>query len=445
MDPITLNLRVGREPPASEPGPGALSAAEIDANFTALRTAADQLDAEKFGRYISATAPDPAVRPVWLTPDGDLFVHDGEAWFEVVGKTGPAGATGENGNDGADGAGVPTGGSTGQVLTKTSATDFATEWATPSGGGSPGGTDGQVQFNNEGALGGATNVGIQGGDLALVAHEPGALPTAGTAKLFMRSVANRILPAYVGPSGLDSTLQPLLARNKVGWFNPPGNATTVHVLGLVATATGTATAANVATTNIHTAMRRLEYAVTTAAATAVAGLRSSVLQLHIGDPATPFGGFTFISRFGPSRGVASNATRRFFAGMTSITAAPTDVEPSTWAANGVGVGADAGDTNWQIMHRTGTGAMTKVDTGIAKAYADTSQMFEVAIFTAPTGTASVGVQFTRLSDGVSFTHTITTNLPTATQLLTWQIWNSVGGTSSVVGLSVASIYIETDY
>jgi len=47
MDPIDLNLRVGREPPASEPGPGALSAAEIDANFANLRTAAEQLDAEK--------------------------------------------------------------------------------------------------------------------------------------------------------------------------------------------------------------------------------------------------------------------------------------------------------------------------------------------------------------------------------------------------------------
>jgi len=55
MDPITLNLRVGREPPASEPGPGALSAAEIDANFANLRTAAEQLDAEKMS--VDAATP----------------------------------------------------------------------------------------------------------------------------------------------------------------------------------------------------------------------------------------------------------------------------------------------------------------------------------------------------------------------------------------------------
>lgn len=54
------------------------------------------------------------------------------------GATGPAGANGSDGADGADGAdgvGVPTGGTTGQVLQKASNADHDTEWATPSGGG----------------------------------------------------------------------------------------------------------------------------------------------------------------------------------------------------------------------------------------------------------------------------------------------------------------------
>jgi len=312
------------------------------------------------------------------------------------------------------------------------------------GAGSPGGSTGQVQFNNAGEFAGASSVEIQGGDLALVAHEPGTAPTAGSLKMFGRNIAGRMLPAFVGPSGLDSALQPLLARNKVAWFNPPGNANTVHQLGMVVTATGTVTAANVATTTIHTAIKRLEYAITTASATAVAGVRQATAQYHLGAPATPYGGFTWLARFGPSRGVACNTTRRFFAGMTSQTGAPTDVNPSTWATNGIGVGADATDENFHIMHRAGTGAMTKIDTGIPKAYADTTAMFELAIFTSPTGTG-VTIQFTRLSDGLAFTHTILTNLPTVTQLLAWQIWNSVGGTSSVIGIAIASVYIETDF
>jgi hypothetical protein len=283
------------------------------------------------------------------------------------------------------------------------------------------------------------------GQIDLPYEDNPTAPPVDTVGIFGRRIAGRMLPAFIGPSGLDSALQPWIARNKIAWFNPPGNANTVNQLGMVAAATGTATAANVATTTIHTAMRRLEYAVTTAATSAVAGVRSAALQYHIGATTTPYGGFNLIARFGPSRGVASNATRRFWAGLTSITAAPTDVNPSGWATNGIGVGADAADTNWQIMHRNGTSAMTKIDTGIPKAYSDNTEMFELAIFTAPTGTASVGIRLTRLSDGEFFSATLTTNLPAVTQLLTWQIWNSVGGTSSVVGLAIASIYIETDF
>jgi len=49
----------------------------------------------------------------------------------VPGPQGPAGATGPTGAQGpqgATGAGVPAGGATGQILNKTSATDFATAW-----------------------------------------------------------------------------------------------------------------------------------------------------------------------------------------------------------------------------------------------------------------------------------------------------------------------------
>ena len=286
-----------------------------------------------------------------------------------------------------------------------------------------------------------------GGNPVLSQEASPARPEAGTVRMFARSVGGRMLPAYIGPSGLDSALQPLIARNKIAWANPNGNGTVIGLMGIALAATGTATAANVATTNIHTALRRQEYAVTTAATTAVAGFRSGANVYHIGDHNTPFGGFTTVCRFGPSRGQASNATRRAFVGMTSNTAAPTDVNPSTTAAwaNLIGVGHDAANANWQIMHRNGTGPTTKIDTGIPKAYSDNTEMFEVSIFTAPTGTPSVTVQLRRLSDDLTFTHTITSNLPAPTTLLGFQAYNSAGGTSSVMGIALVSLYIETDY
>ena len=51
----------------------------------------------------------------------------------ATGSQGPAGSTGPTG---ATGPGVAPGGTTGQVLTKTSATDYATNWQTPAAGGS---------------------------------------------------------------------------------------------------------------------------------------------------------------------------------------------------------------------------------------------------------------------------------------------------------------------
>ena len=49
--------------------------------------------------------------------------------------SGLKGEQGEQGETGATGQGVPTGGSTGQVLKKVSGTDYDTEWANESGGG----------------------------------------------------------------------------------------------------------------------------------------------------------------------------------------------------------------------------------------------------------------------------------------------------------------------
>ena len=54
-----------------------------------------------------------------------------------AGPMGTAGATGATGATGAAGQGVPTGGTAGQVLTKINATDYNTQWTTPSVGTAP--------------------------------------------------------------------------------------------------------------------------------------------------------------------------------------------------------------------------------------------------------------------------------------------------------------------
>jgi len=96
--------------------------------------------------------------------DNNFYVWDGSAWSSLgtlagpqgpTGATGATGAAGTDGADGADGIGVDAGGTTGQVLAKASNTDYDTEWVDQTGGGgTPGGSDTQVQFNDGGSFAG---------------------------------------------------------------------------------------------------------------------------------------------------------------------------------------------------------------------------------------------------------------------------------------------------
>jgi hypothetical protein len=94
MVPILLTLRVGRLPAASAALPGELSAEQVDGNFTNLKNAAEQLNAEKapLAKWVSATAPDPLVYSDWYTLDLRHFIRTDGVWVEVPGTPGADGA-----------------------------------------------------------------------------------------------------------------------------------------------------------------------------------------------------------------------------------------------------------------------------------------------------------------------------------------------------------------
>lgn len=320
-------------------------------------------------------------------------------------------------------------------------------WAAPAGGGggSPGGATGEIQYNNAGAFAGAADVEIEGGQLRLPAIAAPAVPAADGLKLFGRKVGGRMMPAFMGPSGLDSSLQPSFSRNKMGLFMPAGNGGADSQVGVVISATGTATSETVATTNLHNYMRRRSWRVTTASTSAVAGVRGGALQWTLGGTAAGLGGFHMVWRWGPATGVAT-ATHRAFVGMRNATAAPTDVNPST-ITNMCGMGYDAADTNVQFLHNDGSGTATKIDLGASfpKPNVDLTSVYEVALFAPPGTTQSLSYEVTNLVSGAVATGTVTTDIPTTSTLLNLYGYMSVGGTSSVIGFATMGIYIESDY
>jgi hypothetical protein len=320
-------------------------------------------------------------------------------------------------------------------------------WAAPGGGGggAPGGASGEIQWNNAGVFAGAADVEIEGGQLRLPAIATPTAPAAGGLKLFGRSVGGRLLPAAIGPSGLDTSLQPHLARNKIAYALPTGNATTVNTLGISISAAGTATSKNWAATNRYTKMRGVEYLVTTASASALSGFRGGAAQFTVGSNAAGDGGFHFVCRWGPATGVAT-ATTRAFVGMNTSTGAGTDVEPSSRTSQ-CGMGWDAADTNIQFMHNDASGVSTKIDLGpgFPIPTADRAQVYEIAMFSPPGTTQSVSYEITDLVTGAVATGTVSTDLPSPTTGLNPYAAFSVGGTSSVIGICLFSLYVETDY
>lgn len=96
-----------------------------------------QVDAQ--GRLVAEGLPGPAgpAGPAGDPgPQGIAGVAGPTGPAGPAGETGPAGPAGSNGTNGTNGVGVPTGGTTGQVLAKSSDADYATQWVNQSGGSS---------------------------------------------------------------------------------------------------------------------------------------------------------------------------------------------------------------------------------------------------------------------------------------------------------------------
>ncbi len=273
-------------------------------------------------------------------------------------------------------------------------------------------------------------------------------PSSGNLKIYTKDIAGRMMLRQQGPSGLTTYFQPHFARNKIGYWNPPGNATTAPaVFGFTAYSTaGTATAANVATTNLFTRMRRLSY-VSSSTAGSLASFRVSQAQIQMGD-GYGNGGFVKIIRFGCSDPATVSGARQFV-GIGSTTSAPTNVEPNT-LTNRIGVGHGASDTNLMFYYG-GSVAQPPIDLG-ANFPANTlsADVYELALFSPSNMYSTIYYEITRINTGDVTTGVINGDgagivLPTPQIQLTYS-WNfrTNNATALAVSIDVMSDYIETD-
>jgi major tropism determinant Mtd-like protein len=272
-------------------------------------------------------------------------------------------------------------------------------------------------------------------------------PSSGNLVVYSKAIAGRMMTKQVGPSGIATALQPILARNKVGYWASPGNNTTLPgVFGYTApTTNGTATTRNVATTSLFTRMRRMSY-LSSATAGSLAYQYVAVAQVTVGD-GSGNGGFYKICRFGISDAAAVSGAR-MFCGLSSSTSAPTNVEPST-LTNSIGMGHGAADTTMHVYYG-GSAAQTPIDLGSNfPSNTRSTDVYELALFAPTNSNNTVYYEVTRLNTGNVATGTLTgtagTALPASTTLLSYQrIWRSNNATALAVAYDIMSDYIETD-
>ena len=274
-------------------------------------------------------------------------------------------------------------------------------------------------------------------------------PDAGNIAVYGENYAGRNMLTVMDSDGVDAPVQTILGMGRNGWWNPPGNSTTVPgVCGMVdGTATGTATGRNITTTNLFTRSKRLGY-VSAASASSLAGLRFASAQYTLGASAVPpIGGFYLTWRFGCSDAIPVSGARQFV-GLTSSTSAPTNVEPST-LTNSIGIGNGAADSNLCIYYG-GSAAQTPIDLGVNfPANTLNTDWYQLILYCACSSQTSVGYKVIRLNTGNETTGVLTasvagTQLPSNMTMLALSGWRSNNASALAVGIDFGAIYIETE-
>lgn len=279
------------------------------------------------------------------------------------------------------------------------------------------------------------------------------VPAASTMGFFARKVAGRMLPKIIGPSGLDTCLQPALFQNRILMYVPSTGTTGTGSgagLGPVWTSGGTVSHPTPSSTSpaISNQMRRTRYANVVTTTNQTLGIKAAAadtLNYWRGSSAG-LGGFFFAARFIVELYPAS--TVRIFAGLTASSATYV-VASDTVLNNTCGLWHDttdpsSGANSFNLVTRN-TATTTKTSIALTNAIA-AGNSYDFYMWCAPNGSEI----FYRLDDivnNVIYTGSSTTTLPVNTAFMGPQCAMSNGTANVTVttsAIGIAGVYTEAD-
>lgn len=278
-----------------------------------------------------------------------------------------------------------------------------------------------------------------------VAAEP-TPPAAGIGLLYGRDIAGRMMPKWVGPSGVDYPLQSHIGFNNVRkWAGGATTAATTFAstVGTMPYTGASPTAPTIpalATTNLLTQTQRSTIS-TGATAGGLAYIRGNQQIIWRGNAAGR-GGFLVIHRFALSGTL--QAGLRCFAGIVDVAANPTNIDPVTTSTpGGIGLAVNANTGNWRLVNNVTGTARTSLDLGSSFPVNNTDIM-ELILFCAPNG-SSIGYRVTNWSTGAQASGSLNTNIPANTTFMAPSVWITNNATAAAQTLDFISTYVETDY
>lgn len=262
-------------------------------------------------------------------------------------------------------------------------------------------------------------------------------PAAGL-NLFNRTRGGRNLLRILGPSGIETALQPALYGNTVHlWLPSSGTTVSIAFADTWTARNAGAGAAQAhptrASTNAITSLKRATFGTGTTAAGS-SGIQSTNFVSWRGN-AAGLGGFFFQARFA----VETLATDlRAMIGLSALNGALAG-EPSV-QNNTIALCKDSTDTQWQVVTRGTT--TTKTSTAVTVNATDVLDFFMFM----PPNSSTLAVELVNAVTGASLysNSNITANLPANTTFMYAhaQVQSVTGTTAKLLALN--KIYIETD-
>jgi hypothetical protein len=264
-----------------------------------------------------------------------------------------------------------------------------------------------------------------------------ATPPSGYEYIYVKDIGGRLMPKWIGPSGVDTPVQPFIGFNRSRLWAAGGGTSATTVI----TASGggyTASASTYAQTTPATGSLRSKTRFATLASSTTAGNVASVRtpQLEVARET----GFFYTWRGGIA-GTMQTGQRGFF-GLWASASAATNVDPTTSTTAHWGICFALNTGNWKLCWADGT---TAGNSDLGASYPlNTTDLIEVVAFVAPGG-SSISYRITNLSSSTITTGTSSTNIPGSTAYLAVQNWMTNNATAAAVTFAISSMYLESDY